>query len=87
MQEVLNFCKNKGFFKAYEKSRLHLLDCITRSNNSKGKLTEANEDPTSSKDRIKALEKSQELARTAVLLAGKAIPKRGNNFSPSTRRS
>jgi len=80
VQEVLNFCKNKGFFKAYEKARLHLLDCITRSNNAKAKLADAKEDPNSSKDRIKALEKSQELARTAVLLAGKALPRRGKQF-------
>ena len=87
VQEVLNFCKNKGFFKAYEKARLHLLDCITRSNNAKAKLTDAKDDKNSSKDRIKALEKSQELARTAVLLAGKAMPRRGSIFSPSTRLS
>ena len=62
VQEVLNFCKNKGFFKSYEKARLHLLDCITRSNNAKAKLTDAKDEKKSSEDRIKALEKSQELA-------------------------
>ena len=77
VQEVLNFCKNKGLFKAYKKSKLHLLDCITRSNGAKDKLTEAKEDPTSSEDRMKVLEKSQELATTAVLLAAKAMPRRG----------
>ena len=80
VQEVLNFCKNKGFFKAYEKSRLHLLDCITRSTNAKDKLTDAKDDKNTSEDRMKALEKSEELARTAVLLAGKALSKRGKQF-------
>ena len=87
VQEVLNFCKNKGFYKAYQKSKLSLLDYITRSNGAKDKLTEAKEDPTSSEDRMKALEKSRELARTAVLLAGKTLPKKGSIFSPSMRRS
>jgi len=83
VHEVLNFCKNKGFFKAYEKSKAHLQDSITRSAMAKDKLTEAQIDPTTSKDRMKALVKSLELASTAVLLATKAIPRRGT----STRRS
>ena len=28
VQEVLNFCKNKNFFNAYKKSKLHLQDCV-----------------------------------------------------------
>ena len=80
VQEVLNFCKNEGFFKAYEKSRLHLLDCITRSTNAKDELTDAMDEANTSKDRMKALEKSEELVRTAVLIAAKALPRKGKHF-------
>jgi hypothetical protein len=58
VQEVINFCKNNGFFKAYTKSKQNLQDCITRSNMAKDELTEDKNDPTSSKDRMKALVKS-----------------------------
>ena len=80
MQEVLNFCKQKGFFKAYKKSKANLQDFTTRSNMAKDKLTEAKIDPTNSKDRMKALEKGMELAGTAALLATKAVPRRGKHF-------
>ena len=87
MQEVLNFCKNKGFFEGYKKSKAHLLDTITRSDIAKDKLQEAINDPTTSEDRLKVLDKSLDLASTAVLLATKTIPRKGSNYSPSTRRS
>ena len=51
-----------------------------RSKNAKDKLTEAIIDPTTSEVRMKALKKSQELAGTAVLLATKAMPRRGEHF-------
>ena len=80
VQEVLNFCKNKGFYKAYATAKLHLTDCITRSKGARDKLSEAMNDPTSSKDRKNTLKKGVELGRTAVLLAAKQLPKKGKNF-------
>ena len=80
MQEVLSFCKNKGFFKAYDKSKAHLQDCTTRNKTAKVKLQDAKNDPLTSEDRMKALVKSQELAGAAVLLATKSIPRRGKQF-------
>ena len=76
----MNFCKNKGLFKAYKKSKAHLQDCTTRSAIAKDKLTEAKIDPTTSEDKMKALIKNLELASTAVILATKAIPRRGKQF-------
>ena len=80
VQEVLNFCKNKGFYKAFAKAKVNLQDCTTRFNMAKDKLVDAKNDPTTPKDRMKALVKSQELASTAVILATKALPRRGNQF-------
>ena len=77
VQEVLNFCKNKGFFKANDKSKAHLQDCTTRNITAKVKLQDAKNDPTTSEDRMEALVKSQELAGTSVLLATKSISRRG----------
>ena len=68
VQEVLNFCKNKGLFKAHKKYKAHLQDCTSRSAMAKDKLTEAQLDPTTSEDRMKALVENLELASTAVLL-------------------
>ena len=80
VQQVLNFCKNEGIFKAYKQSKLHLQDCVIKHKNAKDKLQEAINDPTTSEDRMKALEKSQQLGGTAVLLASKAIPRRGKQL-------
>jgi len=80
VQEVLSFCKKKGYFKAYKKSRTNLQDCTTRHNQAKEKLQDAKNDPTTSKDRMKALKKSQELAPTAVLLATKLVLRRGKQI-------
>ena len=87
VQEVLNFCNRKGFFKAYNKSMAHFEDCSTRSNMAKAMLTDAKNDPTTSKERMKALKKSLELATTAVVLAKRLSQGEGSNFSPSTSRS
>ena len=80
VQEVLKFCKKKGFYKAYARAKLHLMDCIARFNGDKDKLSETMDDPTSSKDRKDALKKGVELGRTAVLLAAKQMPKKGKQF-------
>jgi len=80
VQEALNFCKNKGFFKSFEKGEAHLVDCTARCTNTKDKLNNAILDPTTSKDRMKALKKSQELADKAVFIANKSIPRRGKQF-------
>ena len=87
VQEVLNFCNHKGFFKAYDKAESHFVDCTTRSKMSKDKLTDAKNDPTTSKDRMKALKNSLELANTAVVLQRR--PFRGEEIiiSLSSRRS
>ena len=80
VQEVLNFCKNKGFYKAFAKVKVNLQDCTTRFTMAKDKLVDAKNDPTTPEDRMKALVKSQELASTAVILATKALPRRGKQF-------
>ena len=41
VQEVLNFCKRKGFFKAYNKSKAHYVDFTTRLDMAKDKLNDA----------------------------------------------
>ena len=87
VQEVLNFCKNKGFFKSFEKGKIHLVACTTRWEMAKVKLNDDKLDPTTSEDRMKALKKREELASTAVTLATNSIPRAADNFSPSTRRS
>ena len=87
VQEVLNFCKNKGFFKSFEKGKLHLVACTTRWEMAKVKLDNAKLDPTTSEDRMKALKRSLELATTAMVLATQAIPKREKQISLSTRLS
>ena len=46
----------------------------------KDKLGDATLNPTSSEDRMKALEKSEELASTAVTLATTSIPRRAKQF-------
>jgi len=80
VQEVLNFCKNKGFFNSFAKGEKHLVDCTARWEMAKDKLGDAKLDPTTSNDRMKALKKSEELASTAVTLATKSIPRRGKQF-------
>ena len=55
VQEVLNFCKRKGFYKAYDWSKAHFVDCTTRFEITKDKLDEANNDPTTTPERKKAL--------------------------------
>ena len=41
VQEVLNFCKNKVFYKAFAKAKINLQDCTTRFNMAKDKLVDA----------------------------------------------
>ena len=43
-------------------------------------MADSKNDPTTPKDRMKALKKSQELASTAVILTTKAIPRRGKQL-------
>ena len=62
VQEVMNFCKQKGFYKSYEKAKTNLVDCTTRFNNVQKTLDNANADPTTSTDKKKVLERSLELA-------------------------
>ena len=74
VQEVINFCKRKDFYKSYLKAKTHLEDCTIRCANSQKTLDNANADPTTTPDRKKELEKSLELATTAMVLATKSIP-------------
>ena len=80
VQEDMNFCNRKGFYKSYKKVKTNFEDCPSRFNTNQQKLNKANADPTTTPERKKALEKSQELATTAVDLAEKTIPKRGKQF-------
>ena len=80
VQEVLNFCKNKGFFNLFAKGEKHLVDCAARWEMAKNKLGNATLDPITSEDRMNSLEKSEELASTAVTLATKSIPRRAKQF-------
>ena len=80
VQEVLNFCNNKGFIKSFKKCKLNRVACTTRWGMAKVKPDDAKLDPTTSEDRMKALEKSEELASTAVTLATKSIPRRAKQF-------
>ena len=75
VQEVMNFCKQKGFYKSYEIAKTNFVDCTTRFNNAQKTLDDANADPTTSTDRKHALKKSLELATT------------GKSFFSLTRRS
>jgi len=56
------------------------LDFTTRLTSSQKKLDDANADHTTSADRKKALEKSLQLATTAVELAENIIPKKGKSL-------
>ena len=80
VQEIMNFCKRKEFYKSYEKAKTNFEDCTTRLASAQNKLDDANADPTTSADRNKALKKSLELATTAVELAERTIPRKGKNF-------
>ena len=87
VQEVMNFCKLKGFCKSYKKAKTNLVDCTTRFNNSQKTLINAIADRVTSADRKKALKVSLDLATTAVETAEKTISRRGKHFFPFTRRS
>ena len=87
VQEVMNFCKLKGFCKSYKKAKTNLVDCTTRFNNAQKTLNDANADPTTSLDRKKALDKSLELATTSVELAGRQYQERERVSFPFTGRS
>ena len=73
VQEVMNFCKRKGFYKSNKKAKTNVVDCTTRFANAQKTPNNANADPTTSADRKKALKKSLELATTAVKLAERTI--------------
>ena len=57
VQEIMNFCKPKGFYNFYKKAKKNFEDCTTRFDNAQKTLFDANADPTTSADRNKALKK------------------------------
>ena len=85
VKEVLSFCEQKNYNKFYEKALKTKEDCSLRFNAAQKKSDEAITDPTTTPERAKALEKSLELATTAVVVAEKTVIKRGKAFSHSTR--
>ena len=58
--------QEKGVLQSIKKSRANLQDCTctTRHDQANEKLQDAKNDPTTSEDRMKALEKIQELVAT-----------------------
>ena len=61
-------------------------DCSLRSKAAQKLSDDAIADPTTTPERLKALKTSLELATTAVVVTEKIVEKRGEAFSPSTRR-
>ena len=48
VQEIMNFCKRKGFYKSHKKAKTNFADCTTRLASAQKKLNDANSDPTTS---------------------------------------
>ena len=86
VQEIMNFCKSKGFYDGYNVALAQLKETVSRKSTSTKKLESEKDDPTSTKENQKAHERSNVLAKFAVTNAKKELLKHGLNFSPSTRR-
>ena len=80
VKEVLSFCKRKNYDKFYEKALKTKEDCSLRLNAAQKKSDEAITEPTITPERAKELEKSLELATTAVDVAEKTVLKRGESY-------
>ena len=85
VKEVLSFCEWKNCNKFYAKALITKEDCSLRFKAAQKKSDAAIADPTTTPERAKELEKSLELATTAVVVAEKTIIKRENACSHSTR--
>ena len=73
VQEIMNFCKRKGFYDGYNAAQAQLKETVIRKSAAKKKLKAANADPTTAKEKKKTLKRSSVLAKLAVTNAKKEL--------------
>ena len=85
VKEVIKLAERKNYFDYYEGAVFKKSECLQRFNKAQKKSDDAVKDPTLTVDRLKALEKSLELATQQVMEAKLPPLKRGRPFLDSTK--
>ena len=68
VQETMDFCKRKGFYDGYNASLAQLKETLIRKSTATKKLKAKKDDPTTTKENQKALERSNVLAKLDVFV-------------------
>ena len=75
VQEIMNFCKRKGFYDGYDAALAQLKETVIRKSTATKKLKDEKDDPTTTEEKQKALKRSSVLAKLAVTNAKKELLK------------
>ena len=71
----MNFCKRKGFYDVYNAALAQLKETVIRKSTATKKFEAEKDDPKTTKEKQKALERSNALAKLAVTNAKKELIK------------
>ena len=80
VQEIMNFCKHKGFHDGYNAALAQMKETVSRKSTATKKLKAEKDDPRTTKGKQKALNRSNVIAKLAVTNAKKELLKHGSKL-------